>query len=86
MNCAIQDYTITLLEKIEKAADLMAKSRMANITSFIKAYITGLRSVRISNKREYNGPIYLVSTWSEFRCDMHQAFMVNDHYMYTKYE
>ena len=28
--------------------------------------------------------MYPVLTWSEFRADMHQAFMVNGHY--TKYE
>ena len=42
------------------------------------------RSVWISNKSKFNttknGSIYPVLTWSEFRPDMHQAFMVNGQY------
>ena len=53
-----------------------------------KAYsLPDLRSVGISNKSEFNTAKitqFSVFIWSEFRPDMHQAFMVNAHY--TKYE
>ena len=35
-------------------------------------------------KQVRNGSMYTVLTWSEFRPNMYQAFMVNGHY--TKYE
>ena len=40
------------------------------------------RSVGISNKSEFNTAKiaqFIVLTWSEFRHDMHQAFIVNGH-------
>ena len=42
-----------------------------------------LRSVGISNKSEFNTAKMAqctILTWSEFRPDMHKAFMVNDHH------
>ena len=46
-----------------------------------------LRSVGMSNKSEFNTAKmsqFNILRWSEFRPDLYQAFMVNDHY--TTYE
>ena len=58
--------------------------------ALIQAYSPhGLRSVGISNKSGFNTakmPHFTRFNMSEFRPDVHRAFMVKGHYIYTKYE
>ena len=62
------------------------KSKQALTKAYSLPHV--LRLVGVSNKSEFicgkNDLMYIVLTWSEFRPDTHQVFMVNGYY--TKYE